>query len=382
MNEQSSPRIFIVMGAFATLLNMTGCSETPQPTQQTEQPAQIVDTVKEATTPLFFNDSLHQYAQVLAGLDTQFYNKNEVYQRYKTSANEAYETFYSTKISPFEKWRSSSLDSTKSGRGSVFYPFSGPDIVYAYSLYPNAADYFLFGLEPIGVIPQWTASERDSMVNNLATLQHALSDQMKFSFFVTTHMSSDLNQQNANGVLPVLLFYMARLNLRVVDIKHIAISDNGTLIDGESEIGKGLQIIFTKGNEQILQRLNYFSTDISNPGYEKCKGLEALISAIDKSDVLIKSASYCLHEEKYNRIRTQILKHANSIVQDDTGVPYNYFQENEWYFKFFGSYQSPIPVFKQFYQKEFHQKFREQGIPIDFRFGYSNPSNILVVNRK
>jgi hypothetical protein len=354
------------------------CNTSPEKANEVSTPPTKLDTLDTVPKALEFNKPLCEYAEVLAGTDSVLYSNNETYKRYKESADEAYSTFYNAKIVPFAQWSQAHIDTASVGATRIFYPFSGPDIVYAYSLFPDATEYNLFGLEPLGRIPQWTVSERDSMLENLASIQHALSDQMRFSFFVTTHMSDDLSKQKADGVLPILLFYMTRLQLKIQSLQPIEIADDGTLKPSTSGKAKGLQFKCFKEGDNILKTVNYFSVDISNPGYGKCPGLEKLILSFDNSATLVKSASYCLHEDKYSIIRSHVLQVSQSIVQDDTGIPFRYLNTQDWTNKVFGIYTSPINVFKQFYQSDYHSAFKEQSTPINFRFGYSDPSNILV----
>jgi hypothetical protein len=361
-----------------SLVSLIGCNNTANHSQIKPITSADSDSISTAQYMPKCNEQIDVYAEFLAGIDSILYSQNEIYKRYNESVEQAYADFYSSKISLVSEW---SQENIKSTNKRVFYPFSGPDIIYAYSLFPKASEYNLFGLEPVGEIPNWSESERDSMLMNLNSLQNALSDQMRFSFFVTSHMSEDLGKQKVDGVLPILLFYIKRLGLKIHDVQCIEIEPDGSLAPKTDGISMGLQIKCFKEGETNLQTVNYFSVDISNSGYNKCPGLDSLILALKDSETLIKSASYCLHEEKYSHIRSQIIDVSHLIVQDDTGVPFKYLNKPEWSNRFFGTYTSPINVFKQFYQGDYYDAFKKSSVPITFRFGYSNPSNILIATR-
>jgi hypothetical protein len=360
------------------LASVTGCNNTENHSQIKPNISSDSITTPSAQYVPKCNDLIDAYADFLAGTDSFFYSKNQIYKRYNESVEQAYADFYSTKILPVSEWSRSNIQSSNK---KVFYPFSGPDIIYAYSLFPGASEYNLIGLEPVGEIPNWSQSDRDSMLLNLKSLQNALSDQMRFSFFVTTHMSEDLSKHKVDGVLPILLFYIKRLGLKIHDVQYIEIEPDGSIASQADRKPMGLQIKCFKDGDNNLQTVNYFSVDISNSGYNKCPGLDKLILSYNESETLIKSASYCLHEEKYSRIRTQIIDVSHLIVQDDTGVPFKYLNNPEWSNRFFGTYSAPINVFKQFYQGDYYDTFKKNSVPIAFRFGYSDPSNILIALR-
>ncbi len=55
-----------------------------------------------------------------------------------------------------DAWRSHNLGNAPS-RETAFYPFGGPDAANLLEFYPDAHDYILLGLEPVGCIPATVA---------------------------------------------------------------------------------------------------------------------------------------------------------------------------------------------------------------------------------
>jgi hypothetical protein len=101
---------------------------------------------------------------------------------------------------------------------------------------------------------------------------------------------------------------------------------------------------------------------------------------------LLKSPSYLLFENGFATIRNFILDHSHIIVQDDSGIPLDYFEPNKWSLRLFGVYLGPIDVFKQHYQVRLRELF-EQGNPppLEFGFGYRwnyKEANLIVATRK
>jgi len=89
-----------------------------------------------------------------------------------------------------------------------------------------------------------------------------------------------------------------------------------------------------------------------------------------------------MHEDKYNKIREIVLSHSKYLIQDDSGVPFRFFKQDEWDFGFYGIYTRPIPVFSQFYQDDLKNAFPKNAQKLGFRFGYNEESSIFVAKRK
>jgi hypothetical protein len=89
-----------------------------------------------------------------------------------------------------------------------------------------------------------------------------------------------------------------------------------------------------------------------------------------------------MHAEKYSKIRSLLLNKSDNIIEDDSGIPYSFFDQNLWDMNLYGSYSKPISVFKEFMQQDYKTAFQKESSPINFRFGYSYPSNILVARKK
>ncbi|MEM9237058.1 MAG: hypothetical protein AAGB14_09780, partial [Verrucomicrobiota bacterium] len=53
---------------------------------------------------------------------------------------------------------------------TVFYPFGGPDILYASSMFPKASTYVLVGLEKVGSVPQLPGDNPAPLLGRLTTV--------------------------------------------------------------------------------------------------------------------------------------------------------------------------------------------------------------------
>ena len=67
----------------------------------------------------------------------------------------------------------------------LFYPFSGPDFLHAYSFYPKAKAYTLIALEPVKEIKKPTILKQKERNTFLKGTESALRDVMEKSYFIT-----------------------------------------------------------------------------------------------------------------------------------------------------------------------------------------------------
>lgn len=242
---------------------------------------------------------------------------------------------------------------------AVFYPFGGPDIIYPLMVFPGAQSYLLIGLEPTGSL--------DPRVQIPKNLNHQLDSLLRRSFFITADMSQAIPSKQ--GILPLFLAQIALMKREVKDIKYQTLP-----------FGKILEINFT--HLQLEKKLFYIQTNIANQNLS-----EDLITFIKDNNLfdtcMIKASSYAFHQNIFSKLREFVLKNANIILQDDTGVPLNKFSE-DFKLHLFGNYIKPYgKEWEGYFQKDLYRLYRETK-PISevaFCYGYgcgrTSPAIIL-----
>jgi hypothetical protein len=86
---------------------------------------------------------------------------------------------------------------------------------------------------------------------------------------------------------------------------------------------------------------------------------------------LLKAASYLMHEESFSRVRDFLLTHSKVILQDDSGIPRRFFDDQKWSIRYCGQYAGPIDVFKKYWQPDLAHWFAQSApAPLNFGFGY------------
>jgi hypothetical protein len=261
--------------------------------------------------------------------------------------------------------------------------FSGPDFLYANAFFPTAATYLMSGLEPVGAIP--TVTERT--ITALPRIQQSIGTSLQFSFFITQQMRNQLTGGELAGTLPILYAYIARSGKTIREVSLVNLDNDGKLHPAMGEargMAPGVKIMVASGNGPA-QTLYYFRTDVSNGGVNN-SGFLKFAATLGNGNALLKSASYLLHGGNFTRVRDFILEHSQSIVQDDSGIPFAAFRPDVWTFQPFGAYLGPIAIFPGRNQPRLGELFRRaKAPPLDFGIGYrhrGHDSNLLLAVRR
>ena len=337
------------------------------------------------------NDSLDQLAAYIAGSDTTGNFSSGVFMKtylgFCNKFESRWTTFQKERVAPLKQFANQQLDSLLPASKTIFYPFSGPDILYPLLFFPNRERYVLVGLEPVGSLPDF---HEDSVVVYYDQLYNSLNAILQFSFFRTESMQEDLHNEDLDGTIHVLLLFLKRMDHKIVSIQRFGIDTAGqkTLTSIQSPPletpVQGLKIEFTGANNQ-LQTLEYISANIADYSLNAKKGLKNYLNAIEHPITYLKGASYLLHKPTFKTMRELIVSHSDAVVEDDSGVPVKYFMNPEWTLRLFGSYSKPISMFAKHYQADLDSLYQTRGaLNLKFGLGYNykdKNSNFLVARR-
>jgi hypothetical protein len=106
-----------------------------------------------------------------------------------------------------------------------------------------------------------------------------------------------------------------------------------------------------------------------------------------QGNVYLKAASYLMHESYFSRIRTFLLTKGASVLQDDSGIPFRYFQDGNWRVWLFGRYNGTLDIFAKYHQADMAQVFANTRTPVELPFGTGykwkvGESNLLLAVRQ
>jgi hypothetical protein len=281
-------------------------------------------------------------------------------------------------------WRNRNLGNAPS-RQTAFYPFGGPDAANLLTFYPDAHDYILLGLEPVGCVP---SNVTDYTPDYFAALRRSLTSVVSSGFFITADMRRDVTKTDLNGVLPLLLFLVSRAGYSITDVSPIGISPTGAMGPAASlpkveTYGVAIQL---SDSRHGVRTLRYFSVNLDNAPLKLKPGTTAYFEGLPETITLLKAASYMMHHSNFSTIRTTILSKSRLVVEEDSGIPYRFFDQAGWDVRLFGTYAEPIQIFKKWNQDDLKAAYATTpGVqPLDFAIGYRHKgqSNLLVAVRK
>ncbi len=272
---------------------------------------------------------------------------------------------------PIQNWAASQISDLRSS-SALFYPFSGPDFLFANLFFPNADTVVLCGLEPCEPLPpisQLTAAEIEGGLDGLET---SINTVMQFSFFITKDLRRDLVSTRFRGVLPLILTFMARSGhvVESIDLVKIDASGSPVLVSGSSGSAPGA-VIRAIGPNGVMKRVFYFRQDLSNDGIQPGSPFLRFVASFNAPPAFAKSASYLMHEGGFSVIRNFLLTQCRGVVQDPSGVPYRSFVEQGWSVSLYGNYRGTIDLFNEHQQSDLVSAYQRLGAqPLSFGIGY------------
>lgn len=276
----------------------------------------------------------------------------------------------------------------------VFYPFSGPDYLSAHAFFPTADKYIMLGLEPVGKLPELQKFKAGEAADYSADFKKSLGDIFDKSYFITRKMLNDFQSQKVNGLLPVLAFFIKKSGNEITDVKYLirynqdSISEVAYDFNDAEHKPFGVRVDFLQAGKQ--KAVYYFKYDVSN---KKFNDTTAFFKYINKNSTncitYIKSASYLLHAGFMGNIRALILKNSIAVIQDDTGIPFKYFEEGKNFdIKLYGQYTKPVSDFPYLsLQKPLQEAFkRDSGkvekLPFHLGYHWGSKKDVIIYAKK
>ncbi len=377
------------------LIISTSCNRCSQKAKHTDDTATTEDPVIQDVS---YNQQITDIAMFIAGLQvdtsSELFELSQTtqWQQFKQRMDEKWDMFYNDVDSNITPWIEKEMRLVNQQYNTLFYPFSGPDFINADVFFPDMEEYIFFGLEPPGSLPNPLSVPETELNDYFKMYEQSIYHIIYLSFFRTHSMKVDLSSREVDGAAPVLLIFMARAGKKIISIKPFKFGDNGSLeydslfnnFAPNQKFQKGVEILFRNENDPKVQKLVYFSIDISDGYLSRNENVVAYLEGIDPNcAVYIKSASYLLHDPFFETIKQLILDKGNFILQDDSGMPYKYFNKDEWQVNIYGEYERPIPIFSRYFQQDMLDEYKkQQPEPLKFRRGYAKKSNLQIAVKK
>jgi len=362
-------------------------------------PAAAPITDEKALLPPPAPDSAHvqSVADFLAGLpptpgtEAASLAQQPAWQYFAKDQDKSWLKYRATHTDRMSKWAATELDSVRRATSTLFYPFSGPDFLNAYTMFPTARTYVLVGLEPVGSIPTPANLENPAL---LVAVKKSPWSVLNFSFFRTNDMAVDLKSVNLDGAVPLIMLFAARTGHHLQAVRPVqldaqgqlqAVADTTSLAGAKTIPGAEITLVAADGRPQTVC---YFSADLSDWKLATKSAPLKFVRTLGPLTTYVKSATYLMHKTYFSKIRNLVLERSNYLLQDDSGIAMRYFPKDKWGFTYYGTYRRPINLFAKQYQPElttaYHDTLRPAR-PLPFGTGYNwrqTDSNLLLAKRR
>ena len=290
---------------------------------------------------------------------------------------------------------------------TAFYPLSGIDFPHLYYFYPNAKKYIMIGMENLGIIPN-NADDYSDYSNDAIKL---LEEYNITQYFSRTGMKMAGKSQHQNSRLGLMLLVFVTIIGFVVDeFDYINLNKNGDVVSSPNVVSStngGMIIKFHKKNETIQRELIYLNMELTgNLNISQ-------VNFFDKQktfNMFLKASEYSLQMNKFSETVDYLLSKTNMVIQDDSGIAYEIFNDEYWEIKLYGNYIGRIEIPHTaivYSQSQLLKDFKSKTIEdLPFEFGYpygfgamirlknpgiatfygsditQKPSNLMVIRRK
>jgi hypothetical protein len=376
-----------ITGLLLLTLLIISCNQKPSKVAETPAPKVYsvpYDTLKDDLAG-FISGIIHGKSGCLARLDT-----TTIWKQFSFRLDSGFTDLDTTRFKKMRIWADSELIDRK-GSTTLFYPFGGPDFLNANIFYPDADRYILIGLEPVGLLPDLCNIPVAQVNKYLEDVRYSLKDIFKRSYFITGNMIDALKKNSVNGSVPVISLFIKRNGYHIVSLNYVGIDSTGIwqLTDSlkyKKGVTNGVKIDFAADTGKRVQSVFYFQTDISDAGLKKNPGFQKYLSQLPESYTYLKAASYLMHAYDYSIIRNVVLEKSRSILQDDSGIAYRFFNKSIWDIHLYGKYARPGKEFSWINETDLAKAYTDPSIkPVPFTLGYNwrtQAINLLYAVRK
>ena len=304
-------------------------------------------------------DRINDTARFLAGMPAGSRSpygslrRSHAWQQHSSSMDRMFDVFARSRQASISGWRQAELGDVSNH--NIFYPFGGPDYLYAYTFFPRANRYVIVGLEPVGSVPNLSALSEAELSSSLSNLKASMSSATNFSYFITKDMKGDLTRTSIRGTLPIMLTFMARTGHRIQSVEMLNSPAPGFRISASGPTG---------GSKSVY----YFQKDLSNSGISSNSGFLSFVTSAGAPTTFLKSASYLMHNSHFSNIRNAVVNRSYAVVQDPSGVPFQSLAQGGYNIRLYGQYSGTLDIFRQHYQSDLAQSYRSGRVSGESRF--------------
>ncbi len=280
---------------------------------------------------------------------------------------------------PMRNWAIEHLG--RLGSRKVLYPFSGPDVITALTLF-GSADHLILVADQT---PELNVSAR-------AETQRIQKECQTQSYFARLGYFRTHDLEGKGSIRPrftkMLVYSILISGSSIERVVPLRISAQGR----SEEIGpntavphEGLRFQITTAEGRPVT-VDYLRINLSNSGLKPGSAQRNFLAENMAATVFIKSASHLLQKSSFSVLADLITGHANAVVQDETGLDIDQMSQH-FRVSAHGRFNRPHPLWKDSASASRLKDFlsAQPALPqLPFVMGYEKPTGsiLLVASRK
>ncbi len=330
-------------------------------------------------------------ARFLAGKPVEKFatlQNTEHYKNYAKKCKQQWEDLTKKTLNPIQNWCKQNIKDFYEDSTCLFYPFGGPDIVFAMTFFPYEEDYVLFGLENPGFITDPTKISDTKIQAYLDSLNYSFRYLNRFGFFIAGQMRDDFKNEHLDGTLHIVLYTLAMEECKITNYRNIYLDDRGNIKESDGNPVKhpyGWEIVFKKDGEDRIRTVKYFRMDMSDPPMTGKMEFPFFLNSVKEKTCYLKSASYLLQGVEFKIMQKLVVNQFDKILQDESGLAYGNLKK-DYDIRLFGTYSRPLKVFSIFKQEDLKNALAANNCKaLPFKIGYAsqlNESVLMACTRK
>lgn len=324
-------------------------------------------------------------ALFIAGKPCEKYALLQASDKYKTYAENTQKTWNELNtrtLGPIKEWCEANIEEFHNDRTCLFYPFGGPDLIFAMTFFPYENDYVLCGLEKPGQLCDPDKLSENQMNQYLDSLQYSFRYLNKYGFFVAKQMLNDFKNKDMDGTIHLVLYTLALENCTITRYRDIYLDDRGEVQECRGSNlyhPYGWELTFKQEGDPRTRTVKYLKFNAEDEAINGRMEFPFFLNNIKEKTCYMKSASYLMQSVEFKTMQKLILNQCDRILQDESGFSYARIRK-DYGVRLFGTYTGPVRDFKIFPQHDLQQALVANNCkPLPFKIGYAAQHNESVL---
>jgi hypothetical protein len=369
------------------------CSKPIEENNLVREPVKVPET---------FDTYWDEVATILAGLPISDNNrfihltKTPQYKNFAKKIDSYWESANQKYFKEILEFRNVNI-TNNSPTNTALYPLSGADFINLYHFNPDSPRYIMIGLQKPGHVNNFFDIKQNELHSVFPNIESLVYELTFLNYYTSKRLERDSKNKIISGVAPILMVFIKRFGFTIVNFQQIYLNREGEVVpkdtqeyDTKEEI-PGIRIQFKKNNDMVLRELFFFKIYLTGKSGNEVTSEGKFLKSQNRFNLVFKSAEYILQLEEYKPFLDTILAKTDRVIEDESGIPVNYFSKDFWDIKVFGQYIGRIKLKNTpnvSRQHDLDELFKDQSPQLlNFPFGYGilkgkNKSNLIFVQRK